>query len=154
MLEGEISKITGLLLVEAVEVATIVVSIIAVSSLVLSVYYNRKQSRATSASLSVTMAELFRQPRFMTTLKYLETKQRPNENWDLDTELEVLLTHIEDIGLFVDDGVISERHVLEMYSYTLEKIKGSQDCKRIFEKYQREKPNFYFRYVQHLISKI
>ena len=35
-----------------------------------------------------------------------ETNQPPNQNWDVDTELEVLLTHIEDIGLFVDDGVI------------------------------------------------
>lgn len=154
MLEEEISRFTGLILVEAVEIATIVGITIATSSFILSMYYNRKQSRATSANLSVKMAEMFRQPRFMITLDYLETGNSPNKNWNVDSELEVLLTHVEDIGLFVDDGVISERHVLEMYSYTLELIKKSNDCKRIFDKYQKLKPNFYFRYVQHLITKI
>jgi len=139
---------------EAVEIATIAGILIASGSFVLSMYYNMKQSRATSANLSVTMAELFRKPRFGKTLDYLENGKVPNPNWDKDLEIEILLTHIEDIGLFVSDGVISERHVLEMYSYTLELIKKSPDCKRIFEKYQEKKPNFYFMYVQKLLRKV
>lgn len=154
MLEIEISRFTGLILVETIEIVSIIAVIMAMSGIILTLNNSYKQSLAISADFSFKMAQIFRQPRFSITLNYLETGKIPTKDWNIDYELEVLLTHIEDIGLFVSDGIIKEHHVLEMYSYTLEHIKKSSDCKRIIEKYQRVKPNFYFMYVKKLLNRV
>lgn len=140
--------------IEPTGIAAIVGIGIAIISLGITIYQNYKQSRVVSANLSFEMAKLFRTERFSVTLDYLETGKLPNPNWNVEVELEILLTHLEDIGLFVSDGVINEHHVLEMYSYTLKLIKDSEDCKRIFARLQKEKPNFYFMYVQKLLNRV
>jgi len=127
----EISGITGFNLVESVEVATIVVVIIAAVSLAVTAFKTRKQTKIDSAHLSLELIKRVREKDFAEIVDNIFDDKSSECN---DVVLERFINHLDMIAKFNEEKIINIDHISQIYGGLLRKIKTDSHIQLIIKK--------------------
>ena len=151
MLEAEISKIFALNLVSLAEIAVIFGIITAgVTAFFLGLQI-KKQSKTTSADISLRMIETVRRKEFRNDLsKIIEGKS----NELTEKEIYRILNHYEYLAEFEKDGVLVFDHVLHQHGRNIKMLYDDQRVKSIFDKSRKENPEYNYTNLDNLFIKI
>ena len=150
MLEAEISRFTGLVLVEAVEIAIIVASVIAVGSLVVTAYQTHKHSKTTSANLILELLKPWGKEKFKLFLNQLADLKVTKYN---EKELEEFLNQLEIIATFWKDGALTENHVKELFGANVKTVRTDKFIKDYMKYWTDKNPKYFFVNLAKLVKK-
>ena len=120
MLEAEISRHSGLFLVEAVEIAVIIAAGIAALGLIVTMFKSNKQSKIDSASLILELLQPWRKPDFQQLLHQMVDPKITEYD---ESKLEQFLNHLESIAIFWKDKTLTENHVKEFFGENLKIVR-------------------------------
>jgi hypothetical protein len=110
-----------------------------------------KQTKATSANLSLEMLKRMREEDFRDVVeKILQDQPEKCNRRDLDR----LLNHFEYMALFEDDGTLDVTHIEHMYGAVLKKIKDNKFVQDIIQESVKKDPNYYYVHLRNLLKKI
>lgn len=110
-----------------------------------------KQTKATSANLSLEMLKRMREEDFRDTVeKILKDQPQTCNRRDLDR----LLNHFEYMSLFEDDGSLDIQHIIHMYGAVLKKIKDNVFIQEIIQESVKKDPNYYYIHLRELLKKV
>lgn len=151
MLEAEISRLSGLILVEAVEIATIVLVIVAGLTLGITTWHIRKQSKVSSADLILELLKPWRKTDFQELLNEIVD---PNITQYDEDKLEKFLNQLEDIATFWKDGTLSENHVKEFFGSNLKTVRDDKFIQSYIKKWTDKNSEYYFVNLRELINKV
>jgi len=151
-LEAQLSPIFGLTFMELFEPALILGIAIGGSTVFLAWRQQIIQKKTTSVTVSLEMLKRLQEKDFRDTVEFLASGNIPYDNWNKDIEIEKLLTHFEDMGLFKEEGVLTAKHIKQMHGYTLGLIKENLDAQRIIKIWNDKKPEYYFIFVKKLLE--
>jgi hypothetical protein len=112
----------------------------------------KKQSKTTSADVSLKMVERMRDKDIRDSIKFLETGNLPSADWDMDHELRVLMDHFEDMAMFEEEGVLDIQHILQMHGYVLRLIKSNSETQKIIQHWADQDPLFYYIFLRRLLK--
>ena len=124
----KLSPLFGLTLLEMVELISII-SIIGVflTGFFLWLQY-KKQSKTTSADISLRMIETIRRDEFR------ETINKIKENKDAQySEIRRVLNHYEYLASFEKDGILDYEHVIHQHGGNLNMLRKSKNVMKVFE---------------------
>lgn len=113
MLEGEISPILGLSLLELIDVvsiATIISGAAAAIGIGFSAYNTHKRNKVISSELIITMLNRLREEDFRNVFNNMK-----QGNYVSDLNLRRYLTYLEYIALFCHDGVLNFYHIDQIF---------------------------------------
>ncbi len=151
MLEAEISRITGLLFVEIIEIVAAIGIVIATSSLIVTAHQTKKRSKVSSANLILELLKPWREEHVK---KLLSEIADPSITQYDEKELSYLLNHFEDIAVFENDGTLSTNHVVEFFGADLKYIRDDKFIQNYIKKWVEKNPNYYFVNLNQLFKKI
>lgn len=161
VLEGEISPIFGLTLLELAElvtIATIVSGIAAAIGVILSTITiirsrleNIHQNKVSSANLILELLEPWRKEEFQ---KFLAEVADPKITTYDEVKLEKFLNQLEDIATFWKDGTLTEIHVKEFFGSNLKNIQDDKFIQDYIKKWNDKNPKYYFVNLKKLIEKV
>jgi len=150
MIEAEISRLTGLFLVEVVEIVAAIGIGIATVSLIVTAYKTNKQSKVSSANLILELLKPWRQKE---TKKLLSDITDPSITKYDEKELSYLLNHFEDIAVLEDDGTITTDHVKEFFGTDLKNIKEDSSIQNYINTWTEKNSDYYFVNLRKLFEK-
>jgi len=135
VLEAEISRFTGLMLVEVVEITAILgVGIGLITAIALGIQINR-QRKVDSARFTVDYVDEFLKSesgkRTVDTL--YERESDKTKKFKSDKDVRVLLNGLENTVQFVNDKVINKKQVLNTLRITLQMLKNDSEVQRIIK---------------------
>jgi len=151
MLEAEISKHSGLFLVEAVEIAVIIASGIAALGLIVTMFRADKQSKIDSASLILELLQPWRKPDFQQLLHQMVDPKTTEYD---ESKLEQFLNHLESIAIFRKDKTLTENHVKEFFGENLKIVRDDKFIQAYMKKYIDKNPKYFFVNLTELIEKV
>ena len=137
---------------ELFEPAIILGIVIGVSSLFMAWHKQRISNKTTSVTISLEMSKRFKEKDFQNTIEFLYSGEKPDDSWDEKIEIEKLLTHFEDMGLYEDEGVLKMKHIDQMYRDTLIQIKKSKIAQDIIKESQKKDSEFYFIFLKKILE--
>ena len=143
MIEAEISRFTGLLLVEVVEITAILgVAIGLITAFGLGIQI-RRQRKVNSARFTVDYIDKILVDN-QKAIRVLNTRQsNKEEKFENDSNIESLLNGLDNVCQFINDGVIDKNQALNTLRITLRRLKNDDEVKRIIkEKRNTEKEAF------------
>ena len=151
MLEAEISNIFALNLVSLAEIAVIFGIITAgVTALFLGLQI-KKQSKTTSADISLRMIETIRRDEFREILSKISEGK---SNKLSENDIFRVLNHYEYLAEFEKDGVLDFDHVLHQHGRNIKMLHDDQRVKSIFDKSRIENPEYNYTNLDNLFIKI
>ena len=153
ILEGYISRIFGLTLLELIEPALILSVVIGGTALYFAWKQQQFQKKITSVNISMEMLKRFREDDFRTTVRFLKTGKTSDDKWDKDTELLKIMNHFEEMGLFEKEGMLDMDHIKQLHGHVLNLIKNNEHSKMLFNEWRIKDPDFYFIHLAKLLEK-
>lgn len=145
----ELSPIFGLTLIGLVEL----ISIIGLMGVFLTGFFlwlqYHKQSKATSADISLRMIDTIRRDEFRSTIN----KIKDNKNAE-HTEIRRVLNHYEYLASFEKDGILDYEHVKHQHGGNLNMLRKSKMVMKVFEMERKEDPKFVYINLNNLFIKI
>ena len=151
MLEAEISNIFTLNLVSLAEIAVILGIITAGTTAVFLWLQIKKQSKTTSADISLRMIDTIRREEFR---KILSKISEGESNELSENDIYRVLNHYEYLAEFEKDGVLDFDHVLHQHGRNIKMLHDDQQVKRVFDKSRKENPEYNYTNLDNLFIKI
>ncbi len=150
MLEAEISRFTGLVLVEAVEIATIVASVIAATGLIVTGIIYWKQNKVSSATLVSDLLKPWGKQKFKLFLNQLADPKITKYD---EKELEEFLNQLEIIATFWKDGTLTGNHVKELFGANVKTVRTDKFIKDYMKYWVDKNPKYFFANLTKLVKK-
>lgn len=111
----------------------------------------KKQTKATSATLSLEMLKRMREEDFRDVVeKILEDKPENCNSRDFNR----VLNHFEYMALFENDGTLDIEHIIHMYGTVLQKIKTNPFIQKRIQEVVDKDPDYYYVHLRDLLKKI
>ena len=151
MLEAEISRLTGLMLVEIVEIAVIVASGIAAIGLTVTMLKSYKQTKIDSASLILELLNPWGMKDFKQLLSQMAD---PNITKYDETKLEEFLNRLEIIAVFWKDKTLTETHVKEFFGANIKTVRDDEFIQAYMKKWTDINPDHFFVNIIKLTKKV
>lgn len=151
MLEAEISRLTGLMFVEIVEIAVIVASGIAAIGLIVTMFKSHKQSKTDSALLILELLNPWGMKDFKQLLSQMAD---PNITKYDETKLEEFLNRLEIIAVFWKDKTLTETHVKEFFGANIKTVRDDKFIQAYMKKWTDINPNHFFVNIIELTKKV
>ena len=151
MIEAEISKIFALNLVSLAEIAVILGIVTAGITALFLWLQIKKQSKTTSADISLRMIDTVRREEFRKILsKISEGKSKELSENDIYR----VLNHYEYLAEFEKDGVLDFDHVLHQHGRNIKMLYDDQRVKSIFDESRKENLEYNYTKLDNLFIKI
>ena len=151
MIEAEISRLTGLFLVEVVEIAVSLGIGIATLSLVVTAYNTNKQNKVSSANLILEILKPWRKDPFKKLLGEMMDAQITQYD---ESQLEEFLNQLETIAIFWKDGTLTDNHVKEFFGVNLKIVRDDAFIQKYMNNWITKNPDYYFVNLKELIKKV
>ncbi len=140
MLEAEISRLMGLMLVEVVEITAILgVAIGLITAVGLGIQI-RRQRKVASARFTVDYVNKILEDKKNVIDTLYEREKDKTKKFESEKDVRVLLNGFENTIQFVNDGVIDKKQVLNTLRITLQMLKNDSEVQRIIKEKQKDKP--------------
>ena len=128
---AKMSGFTGINIVQAVEIATIVGITIAGISLIVTAIKTKKQTKIDSANLSLELIKRVRETDFAGIVDDIFDEKSKECN---QITLERLLNHFDMIAKFYEDNLLDLKHITQIYGGLLRIIKTDTHIQTILKK--------------------
>jgi len=140
MLEAEISRLMGLMLVEVVEITAILgVAIGLITAVGLGIQI-RRHRKVASARFTVDYVNKILEDKKNVIDTLYEREKDKTKKFESEKDVRVLLNGFENTIQFVNDGVIDKKQVLNTLRITLQMLKNDSEVQRIIKEKQKDKP--------------
>jgi len=154
MIEAEISRLTGLMLVEIVEITAITGLAVALITAVGLGIQIRRQRKVESARFTVDYVnKILEKGRNVIDTLY-EREKDNTKKFEPEKDVRVLLNGFENTIQFVNDGVIDKKQVLNTLKITLQMLKNDSEVQRIIKEKQKDKPKAFEKIVKFMDKNI
>jgi len=154
MLEAEISRLTGLMLVEIVEItAVLAVAIGLITAFGLGIQI-RRQRKVASARFTVDYVDKILEGKKNVIDTLYDREKDKNKKFESEKDVRVLLNGFENTIQFVNDGVIDKKQVLNTLKITLQMLKNDSEVQRIIKEKQKDKPKAFEKIVKFMDDNI
>jgi len=151
MLEAEISRLTGLILVEFVEIAVIIATSIAAGGFLMTWKTRRKEAKIASAHLILELLKPWRNPDFQ---QLLHEMVDPNTTEYDEIKLEQFLNQLESVAIFWKDKTLTDTHVKEFFGENLKLVRDDKFIQDWMNEYIVKNPEYYFVNLTELVKKV
>ncbi len=149
MLETQISPIFGLTLIHLVEVLTII-SLLGVFLTGFFLYMSyKKQSKTTSADISLRLIETVRRTEFRDTISKIKENKKTEYS-----DIRRVLNHYEYLAYFEKDGILDYSHVLHQHGGTLNMLYKNKQVMDVFNSERQGNTQFVYVNLSNLFIKI
>ena len=127
---------------------------IGIASVIIAVVQHRSQQKTTSVNVSMSILKRFEDDDFRNTSNFLATGKRPSDDWNQENELLKLMNYFEDMGLYANEGVLKEKHIIQMHRDTLRLIQKNEHTKKLLKEHREKDPKFYYIFITKLLKKV
>lgn len=154
MFETEISRFTGLALVEVVEITAVLgIAIGLITAIGLGIQI-RRQRKIASARFTVDYVNKILEDKKGVIDMLYEREKDKTKKFESEKDVRVLLNGFENTVQFVNDGVIDKKQVLNTLRITLQMLKNDSEVKRIIEEKQKDKPKAFEKIIKFMDKNI
>ena len=139
---------------ELFETTIILASVFTIIGFIFTLYHRRTQYNITSAKILLERLNRLEQEDFRITSDFLDGIEPPNKDWDQRQEIIKFLNYFEDLGLFVDQKILKQKHIIQMHRDTIRVIKNNKHAQEIIAELQKKDKEYYYIFLDKLFKKV